>query len=85
MISITLDAESVSSVYATDMSIVTKRVGTRIADLRRTRHRTQEELASGAAINRVTLARIETGANVSLELLARIARALGVTLVDLVR
>jgi transcriptional regulator with XRE-family HTH domain len=67
------------------MATVTRRVGTRIADLRHKRNRTQEEVAAGAAINRVTLARIETGANVSLELLARIARALGVTLVDLVR
>ena len=67
------------------MSTVTKRVGTRIADLRRKHNRTQEDIAAGAAINRVTLARIETGANVSLELLARIARALDVTLVDLVR
>jgi hypothetical protein len=36
-------------------------------------------------INRVTLARVEAGANVSLELLSRIARALDVTLVDLMR
>jgi transcriptional regulator with XRE-family HTH domain len=67
------------------MSTVTKRVGLRIAELRRKCSRTQEEVASRAAINRVTLARIETGANVSLELLSRIARALGVALVDLVR
>jgi transcriptional regulator with XRE-family HTH domain len=67
------------------MSTATKRVGIRIAELRRKCNRTQAEVASRAAINRVTLARIETGANVSLELLARIARALGVALVDLVR
>jgi transcriptional regulator with XRE-family HTH domain len=67
------------------MSTVTVRVGARIADLRRNRNRTQEEVAAGAEINRVTLARIEAGANVSLELLARVARALGVALVDLVR
>jgi transcriptional regulator with XRE-family HTH domain len=67
------------------MSTVTKRVGARIAELRRKRNRTQDELAARAHINRVTVARIEAGANVSLELLARIARALGATLVDLVR
>ena len=67
------------------MPTVTVRVGTRIADLRRRRDRTQGDVAKGAAINRVTLSRIEAGANVSLELLARIARTLGVTLVDLVR
>lgn len=67
------------------MSKATKRVGARIAELRRRRNRTQDDLAAGARINRVTLARIEAGANVSLELLVRIARALGVTLVDLVR
>ena len=67
------------------MSKVTKHVGARIAELRRSRNRTQDDLAASARINRVTLARIEAGANVSLELLARIARALGVTLVDLVR
>jgi transcriptional regulator with XRE-family HTH domain len=67
------------------MSTVTDRVGARIADLRRKRNRSQEEVAARAAINRVTLARIETGANVSLELLARIAHSLGVTVVDLVR
>ena len=62
-----------------------KRVGARIAELRRSRSRSQNDLAASAGINRVTLARIEAGANVSLEVLARIARALGVTLVDLVR
>ncbi len=67
------------------MSKATKRVGARIAKLRRRRSRTQDDPAASAHINRVTLARIEAGANVSLELLARIARALGVTLVDLVR
>jgi transcriptional regulator with XRE-family HTH domain len=67
------------------MSRATERVGARIADLRRKRSRTQEEVSAGASINRVTLARIEAGANVSLDLLARIARTLGVTLVDLVR
>jgi transcriptional regulator with XRE-family HTH domain len=67
------------------VSRATERVGARIADLRRNRSRTQEDVAAHASINRVTLARIEAGANVSLELLSRIARALGVTLVDLVR
>ena len=67
------------------MSRATERVGTRIADLRRKRSRTQEHVAAHASINRVTLARIEAGANVSLELLSRIARALDVNLVDLVR
>jgi transcriptional regulator with XRE-family HTH domain len=67
------------------VSRATKRVGARIANLRRKRSRTQEDVAADASINRVTLARIESGANVSLELLSRIARALDVTLVDLVR
>jgi transcriptional regulator with XRE-family HTH domain len=67
------------------MSRATERVGVRIANLRRRRNRTQEEIAADASINRVTLARVEAGANVSLELLSRIARALDVTLVDLVR
>lgn len=75
----------VCSLYATHVSKATKRVGARIAELRRGQNRTQDALAASARINRVTLARIEAGANVSLEVLARIARALGVTLVDLVR
>jgi len=47
---------------------------------------TQESLAAKARINRVTLARLERAQHPpNLDTLARIARALGVGLVDLVK
>lgn len=47
---------------------------------------TQEALAKKARVNRVTLARLERAQHPpNLDTLDRIARALGVTLVDLVR
>jgi transcriptional regulator with XRE-family HTH domain len=47
---------------------------------------TQEALAAKAEINRVTLARLERAEHPpNLDTLERIARALGVTIADLVR
>jgi transcriptional regulator with XRE-family HTH domain len=46
----------------------------------------QEALAKAAQVNRVTIARLELGEHPpKLDTLDRIAQALGVTLVDLVR
>ena len=64
---------------------ITQRVAKRIVELRAERHLTQEALAARAAINRVTLARIELAVHQpTLDTLDAIARALGVRLVDLI-
>lgn len=64
----------------------TRRVAARVAELRDQRGLSQEALAKKARINRVTLARLERALHPpTLDTLERIARALGVTLVDLVR
>ncbi|HAM57733.1 MAG TPA: XRE family transcriptional regulator [Candidatus Rokubacteria bacterium] len=57
-----------------------------MAELRDQRGLSQEALAQKARINRVTLARLERAMHPpTLDTLERIARALGVRLVDLVR
>jgi transcriptional regulator with XRE-family HTH domain len=61
-------------------------VAARIAAMRGRRGMTQEALAARAQINRVTLARLERAMHPpNLDTLERIARALGVGLVDLVK
>jgi transcriptional regulator with XRE-family HTH domain len=61
-------------------------VAARVTELRRTRGMSQKALAKRAKINRVTLARLERAMHPpTLDTLERIARALGVKLVDLVR
>jgi transcriptional regulator with XRE-family HTH domain len=78
--------ESRSSMCATVRSEATKRVAKRIAEIRQQHGMTQEALAKKAQVNRVTLARLERAQHPpNLDTLDRIARALGVTLVDLVR
>ena len=68
------------------MRSITKRVAARIVELRRERGLSQEEVAEKARINRVTLARIERAVNQpTLDTLDRIARALGATLVELIK
>jgi transcriptional regulator with XRE-family HTH domain len=68
------------------MASATQRVAARVAQLRRQRGMTQEALAGKADINRVTLARLERAEHPpNLDTLERIARALGVTVGDLVR
>lgn len=68
------------------MSSVTERVAARIVELRKKRGMTQEDLASKTGLNRVTLARLERVMHQpTLDTLDAIARALGVTLVDLVK
>jgi transcriptional regulator with XRE-family HTH domain len=68
------------------MPSATKRVAARVALIRARRQMTQESLAAKARINRVTLARLERALHPpNLDTLERIARALGVTVVDLVR
>ena len=65
-------------------SMVTKRVGATIRRLREARGLSQVALARQATIGRVTLVRIEAGTqDPTLTTLARIARALGVRLRDL--
>jgi transcriptional regulator with XRE-family HTH domain len=64
----------------------TERVAARIAEIREKRGLTQEALAARARLNRVTLARLERAMHPpNLDTLERIARALGVDLVDLVK
>jgi transcriptional regulator with XRE-family HTH domain len=67
-------------------SLVTKRVAERVAQLRQERGLSQEALGAKARINRVTIARLEAALHPpNIETLDRIARALGVTLADLVQ
>ena len=64
----------------------TRRVAARVAELRHERGMTQETLAARADINRVTLARLERAEHPpNLDTLERLARALGVTIADLVQ
>ena len=68
------------------MPSATKRVAARVARLRARRGMTQESLAAKARINRVTLARLERAQHPpNLDTLERIARALRVGIVDLLR
>jgi transcriptional regulator with XRE-family HTH domain len=68
------------------MPSATQRVAARIAALRTERGFSQEALAEKAGLNRVTLARLERAMHPpNLETLARIARALRVSLADLVK
>ncbi|OFV84479.1 MAG: hypothetical protein A2W26_01225 [Acidobacteria bacterium RBG_16_64_8] len=58
----------------------------RVAQFREQRGLTQRDLAKKARVNRVTLARLERAMHPpTLDTLERIARALGVKLVDLVK
>lgn len=67
------------------MTTITERVAARIVELRVTRGMSQEALAQKAQINRVTLARLERAMHQpTLDTLDRLARALGVSLPDLV-
>ncbi len=64
---------------------ITERVAARIVELRVARGLSQEALAQKAEINRVTLARLERAMHQpTLDTLDRLARALGVSLRDLV-
>lgn len=64
----------------------TRRVAARVAQFREQRGLTQRDLAKKARVNRVTLARLERAMHPpTLDTLERIARALGVKLVDLVK
>jgi transcriptional regulator with XRE-family HTH domain len=68
------------------MASATERVAVRVAEIRARRGMTQESLAAKARINRVTLARLERAQHPpNLDTLERIARALGVAVVDLVK
>jgi len=64
----------------------TERVARRVVALRQARGLSQEALAGKTGLNRVTLARLERAMHPpNLETLERIARALRVSLSDLVR
>ncbi|MBM3219404.1 MAG: helix-turn-helix transcriptional regulator [Candidatus Rokubacteria bacterium] len=64
----------------------TRRVAARVVELRQARGLSQEALAAKTGLNRVTLARLERAMHPpNLETLERIARALRVSLADLVR
>ncbi len=67
-------------------SEATRRVAEHVVDIRIRRNLSQEALARKARINRVTLARLERALHPPrLDTLERIARALGVSLTELVR
>ena len=58
---------------------------TRLKDLRRAKHMTQDELAQRAGVNRTTVARWEsTNRGMSLESAIKVAAALGCSVSDLV-
>ena len=66
------------------MPDIAKKIGTRFRALRRRRTYTQEQVAEKAGMNSTYYGRVERGeANISLELLVSIARALGLSLSDL--
>ena len=68
------------------MPSATQRVSARVVELRQARGLSQEALAAKTGLNRVTLARLERAMHPpNLETLERIARALRVSLADLVR
>ena len=68
------------------MSGVTERVASRIVEFRHKRGMTQEALAAKARLHRISLITIERARKQpTLDTLDRIARALRVTLVDLVK
>ena len=68
------------------MPSATQRVAARVVQLRQARGLSQEALAAKTGLNRVTLARLERAMHPpNLETLERIARALRVSLADLVR
>jgi transcriptional regulator with XRE-family HTH domain len=67
-------------------SEATKRVAERVVELRIAKNLSQEALAGKARINRVTLARLEHALHPPrLDTLERLARALGVSIAELVR
>ena len=68
------------------MPTATQRVAVRVVELRQARGLSQEALAAKTGLNRVTLARLERAMHPpNLETLERIARALRVSVADLVR
>lgn len=65
---------------------VLERVGINVKRLRNSKKLSQEDLADKAEIHQTYLSGLENGKrNVSLQVLARIARALGTDIEDLVR
>ena len=62
-----------------------QRVGQRVAELRRAAGMTQEAFAEALDVTVQYVSRIEVGENLTLTTLAKIARALGVTVVDLLQ
>ncbi len=68
------------------MPTATQRVAAKVIALRQARGLSQEALARKTGLNRVTLARLERARHPpNLETLERIARALRVSIADLVR
>ena len=61
-----------------------RRVARRIADIRRQKGLTQDEMAEGLRCATKNYQRIEYGQNITIKTLARIANLLGVTVTDLV-
>ena len=61
-----------------------RRVAKRIADIRREKGMTQDEMAEGLKCATKNYQRIEYGQNVTITMLTKIANLLGVTVTDLV-
>lgn len=61
-----------------------RRVGKRIAEVRREKGMTQDQMAEGLQCATKNYQRIEYGQNITIKMLARIANLLGVTVTDLV-
>ena len=62
-----------------------QRVGRRVAELRRAAGMTQEAFAEALDVTVQYVSRIEVGENLTLITLAKVARALGVTVIDLLQ
>jgi transcriptional regulator with XRE-family HTH domain len=67
-----------------DPAAAVRRVGKRIAELRRERGITQDAMAEGLGCAMKNYQRIEYGQNVTIKTLTRIANLLGVTVTELV-
>lgn len=64
-------------------TVLYRKLGERIEELRKQQGLTQEELAEKTGVNRSYFWDIEQGRNISVKTAAKIANALGVTLSDL--
>ncbi|MCK8493130.1 helix-turn-helix domain-containing protein [Spirosoma sp. RP8] len=67
------------------MSEVTKKVGQLIRETRKLKGLTQKELGDKMGVSFQAINKYETGQNLTVETLSKIAQTLGVTITDLVK